>query len=140
MSIETHIAELTAALKENTAVMREILASAGQPTAEKRTRKAKGEPAPEPVQTEQEAPVEPAPVQETKPEEPADEPAAPIEETVIDFDAYRQQLKEDIKSTLLADTAFNVTFQEARAKFGIALLKDLPDEKLVEFRNHLFEN
>jgi len=153
MTIEQQLAELTQALKENTAALREIL-SVGAVTAadtlvpttpKKRAAKAAllavVEPEPEPECL--------APVAEETPEEnggsdldihPAEEDCGGTVEAApevpdLPVAELRNALKEVIKGKLLADTEGTVkaTFDALRAKYGVSVIKELTDDQVSEF-------
>jgi hypothetical protein len=145
MNIEQQLAELTQALKENTAALREILSvgavTAADTPAKKRAPKAEPlavvaeTPTPEPVVEETYEPECPAPVAEPEPEpepEPVEEapqvPDLPVAE-------LRNSLKEVIKGKLLADTEGKVkaTFDALRAEYGVSVIKELTDDQVSEF-------
>ena len=159
MTIEHQIAELTQALKENTAALREIL-SVGATTAadtlvpaapKKRAAKlAVVEPAiePEPVVEETPEPeyvspsvfTEPAPEPEetpapdSEPEETPQVPDLPVPE-------LRNSLKEVIKGKLLADTEGQIkqTFDALRAKYGVSVIKELTDDQVGAFYSEVLK-
>jgi outer membrane biosynthesis protein TonB len=148
--IRQNTAELAlhrAALIENTAALREILSvgavTAADTTPKKRAAKAEPltvveeTPEPEPV-------VEPEPtqeqleeLQEAQNEKPSD--AEPVEETpqVPDLPVaeLRNSLKEVIKGKLLGDTEGQIkqTFDALRAKYGVAVIKELTDDQVGAF-------
>jgi len=150
MTLEHQIAELTQAVKENTAALREIL-SVGATTAadtlvpaapKKRAAKlAVVEPEPEPEC--------PAPVAEETPEEnggsdldiePAEEDCGGTVEAApevpdLPVAELRNSLKESIKGKLLADTegVIKPIFDALRAKYGVAVIKELTDDQVAPF-------
>jgi hypothetical protein len=138
MNIEELIQQNTKALIENTAALREIL-SVGAVTAadtlvpatpKKRAAKlAVVEPEPEPVVPEQEPETpEPEPTTEETPEQEHEVPDLPVAE-------LRNSLKEVIKGKLLADTEGQIkqTFDALRAKYGVAVIKELTDDQVAPF-------
>jgi hypothetical protein len=156
MTIEHQIAELTQALKENTAALREIL-SVGAATAADtlvpapaKKRAAKAEPlrviADEMPSAEPECP---APVAEETPEEkggsdldihPAEEDCGGTVEAApqvpdLPVPELRNSLKEVIKGKLLADTEGQIkqTFDALRAKYGVSVIKELTDDQVAPF-------
>jgi hypothetical protein len=153
MNIEELIQQNTKALIENTAALREIL-SVGAVTAADTlvptTPKKRASKAPEVVEPEPQTATEPvvgkAPfgvIQHddgsvTVEPEPTPEPE-PVEETpqVPDLPVaeLRAQLKEVIKGKLLADTEGTVkaTFDALRAKYGVAVIKELTDDQVAPF-------
>ena len=147
MNIEQQIAELSQALKENTAALREIL-SVGAVTAADTTPKKRAPKAAEPTPAQAEArekiqevldqdpPITASAVTETPAPEPAPEP---VEETpeVPDLPVaeLRAKLKEEIKGKLLADTEGQIkqTFDALRAKYGVSVIKELTDDHVGAF-------
>ena len=133
MNIEDLLTQNTKAVQENTAVLREILASASAEAlttpAPKKKAKVKKEPevekteAPEPEAPAKEEPVKEEP--EAEPEE-SEVPDLPIGE-------LRAKLKEEIKGKLLADAGVKATFEALRQKFGVSVIKELTDDKVSEF-------
>lgn len=134
MNIETLIAENTAALKENTAVLREVLAAGGAPTNVtpiQDARQSKSEPKEikdakkkaEKVEPTKEEPVaaEPEPVKEETPE-PEPEPAAAAE--TLDPESLIAQITDAWKATLTAadperKVMLKAKFPELRSKWGL---------------------
>lgn len=146
MSIEQRIAENTAALIENTAVLREILAASGTApaaaTAVKKSR-TKAEPlavVPDPEPVIEETPEPKAPVIEETPEP---EPEAPVIEKTpepttsvvpdLPIPELRKVMKEQIKERIFSDPAFDAQFKAARKKFGVEIIKDLADDQVAAF-------
>jgi hypothetical protein len=164
MNIETAIAQLTEAVKENTAALREIL-SVGAVTAadtlvpaapKKRASKvevlkisldqpplAVAEETPvhdiEPPESPEEPVVEETPEPEYVSPSVFTEPELVAEETPevpdIPVAELRNSLKEVIKGKLLADTEGRVkaTFDALRAKYGVAVIKELTDDQVGAF-------
>jgi len=147
MNIETLIAENTAALKENTAVLREVLAAGGAPTnvtpiteapkpAKKKAEKV------EPVKEEPAAVVEPEPeivaeeapdiVIPESPEEPPDHVFVAKESSTPDPEALIASIIETFKAKMTSsDNAERKGFLKTqlpvlRAKWGLG-----PDDKLA---------
>jgi hypothetical protein len=146
MNIETAITQLTEAVKENTAALREIL-SVGAVTAADTlvptpAKKRKAEPTvKENLTVQPELAVEPEPepvAEETTAPEPESE-AETVEETpqVPDLPVaeLRNSLKEVIKGKLLADTegAVKTTFDALRQKYGVSVIKELTDDQVAPF-------
>jgi hypothetical protein len=147
MNIETAIAQLTEAVKENTAALREIL-SVGAVTAADtlvpaapKKRAAKAAPLevvePEPVVEETPEPEYVSPSVFTEPEPECPTPIAEETPEVPDIPVaeLRNSLKEVIKGKLLADTEGRVkaTFDALRAKYGVAVIKELTDDQVGAF-------
>jgi hypothetical protein len=146
MNIETAITQLTEAVKENTAALREIL-SVGAVTAADTlvpapAKKRKAEPTvKENLTVQPELAVEPEPepvAEETTAPEPTPEPK-PIEDTpqVPDLPVaeLRNSLKEVIKGKLLGDTEGQIkqTFDALRQKYGVSVIKELTDDQVAPF-------
>jgi hypothetical protein len=162
MNIEQQIAELTQALKENTAALREIL-SVGAVTAADTLvptpAKKRASKAPEVIQVVKASDTTPIPLEEgesrtlvivpdenpapePEPEyvspsvftEPEPEPETP-EVPDLPVAELRNSLKEVIKGKLLADTEGQVkaTFDALRAKYGVAVIKELTDDQVSSF-------
>jgi hypothetical protein len=125
--IEQTLAALTAAITENTAALREVLAASGAPTnvtpiqdapkaAKKKAEKV------EPVKEEPAAVVEPEPVAEETPE-PETTPE-PEPENTLDPEALIAQITDAWKATLTAadperKVMLKAKFPELRAKWGL---------------------
>jgi len=144
MTIEQQIAELTQALKENTAALREIL-SVGAVTAEPPTPKKRAGKTTEPTPAQAEArekiqevldqdpPITASAVTETPAPEPAPEPVEEVPDLPVA--ELRAQLKEVIKGKLLGDTEGQIkqTFDALRAKYGVSVIKELTDDQVGAF-------
>lgn len=149
MNIEQSIAELTAALKENTSALKDflsvrdgiffhevrladpvkheeamaqqkaVLTTLAAEPAKKRTKK-----------TTTSEPAAPAVEQEEEGEaEVTDTPVVPE----LPIEDLRASLKETIKAKMFADPAAKDTFATARTKYGIKLVAELTDEQVPEF-------
>lgn len=135
MNIEQSIAELIAALKENTAATRELL-SAGEVVCTTPTTSTAVEvetPAAEPAKkrTKKATTPEPeAPAAEQEEEaEVTDTPVVPE----LPIAKLRASLKEAIKAKMFADPTAKATFADARTKYGIQLIAELADDQVAEF-------
>jgi hypothetical protein len=156
MSIEQLIADNTAALKENTAVLREVLAASAATTpvaattpapAPAKTGKKAAKldvvetPAPEPVVEETPAPAaEETP--EAEPEAPVvEETTAPESTEPVNRDETILEISQEVKGWLGrsgAKMAENMAkYTELRAKWGIQKVTDLEDDKLMPFSNDI---
>ena len=144
MNIEDLLTQNTKAVQENTAVLREILASASAEAlttpAPKKKAKVKKE-APLAVIADEMPPADPpAPESEgvsTPTATPkVDETAVVVEESEVPdlpIGELRAKLKEEIKGKLLADAGVKATFEALRQKFGVSVIKELTDDKVSEF-------
>ena len=156
MNIEQAIAQLTEAVNQNTAALKEIL-SVGSITAadtlvtpapKKRAAKAPLAIVEEPVVEEpvvEEPVVEEPVVEEPVVEEPVvEEPV--VEEPVVEEPVVEEipdlppaellaKLKELIKGKLLADTEgrVKITFDALRQKYGVSVIKELTDDQVAPF-------
>lgn len=137
MSIEAKIEELTAALKENTVALRDVLAASASktaPTEEKpKKAKAKKEPKPEP---------EPEPAKESEPaaeEEPPakDEPEETEPPAEDDADTLVAKITEAVRNAITrpgGDPAKTKNdWMAIRQEFGVEKISELTDiDKLKE--------
>ena len=126
MNIEQAIAQLTEAVNQNTAALKEIL-SVGSITA------ADTLVTPAPKKRAAKAPL--AIVEEPVVEEPVVE--EPVVEEIPDLPPAEllAKLKELIKGKLLADTEgrVKITFDALRQKYGVSVIKELTDDQVAPF-------
>lgn len=141
MSIELAIQDLTAAVRENTAAQKELLALAvgnaatnlvETPAAEPKKAAKKAakktdlkvvEPEPEP------AAAEPEPTPEPEPVAAEPEPVAPVE----DIETLRKTLFDTVKAKLADKPELRDTFKALRDKFGVERVPQLSEDQVQPF-------
>lgn len=146
MNIELAIAQLTEAVKENTAALQEILKVGSITAAETLTpaapKKPKSEQKAPLTVVEEPAAAEPAAAEPAaaEPEPEATEPEPEATESApevpdLSIDKLRESLKEVIKGKLFDDKEGKVkpTFDALRAKYGVTIVKNLTDEQVRPF-------
>lgn len=135
MTLEDLIKENTAAVKENTAMLAQILAASERTTAAPKTRKKAETSAPT---VEEPTGETPAPVVEAAPEETPQAEAPPVDTVeedgpIAEDDAVKLRAISRIKLT----ERKSEEFEALRAKFGIVKIPQLKKSQLVAFTGEL---